>query len=236
MPPLQKVLYALNGSYSETHPSGREMRSRLGLARKAIEAMDSIDVTTLDQKAQLDYLMTRFELNVDLGYIDALENDLKQENVRKALPPQILSQYEMMSAGVLGDYERMDKSLKELEAVMDGAVQFWTKEVDIRRAVTVVAIKTVPGMQSGGPWPVAVALQTIPTLRHVEEAEGQRNKVRSDRLNLMTLRGCLYVEAGETTRARVLFDAIFAEAGKEHFFSEHIMARRYLQLLKGQGR
>jgi hypothetical protein len=52
----------------------------------------------------------------------------------------------------------------------------------------------------------------------------------------MTLRGSLLVEAGETSRARVLFESILAEAGKEIFFTEHIIARRYLELLKAQGR
>src|SRR5207244_2934142 len=117
------------------------------------------------------------------------------------------------------------KSIKEIETALDGAVQYWAKEADVRRAQSVVGIMIAPGMQSGGAWPVAVALQSIPVMHHVNEAAGQRSKVHLDRLNAMTLRGSLLVEAGDTSRARALFETILAEAGTENFFTEHIIAR-----------
>ncbi len=234
-PPLQKANYALNGKHQEMNQqTGRVEETRLGLGKKGLELVVAIDVKTLSDKDQQVYLPLLFNMLIEMGRADLLVGHLQESNIRKALPPLLLAQYQALAAGAIGDYEGMDEALRDFEKGLREGFPIMHKDVQVRGEACVASTFLVAAHHCPLTLLVNVAFLTAPQLMSLDQAVGMSNKVYNDLFNAMTLRGIAALEAGETKRALEIFEATLAEAGDAHFFSERLLARRYRDLLKQQ--
>jgi hypothetical protein len=237
--PLKKAVDALTLPYQEmNHKSNRVEQSRLGLGKKALDLLIGVDVKLLEGQEQTAYLPIYFNMLVEMGRADVLARDLAKEEVQKALPPILLTQYQLLLAGAIGDYEAMDKWLNEFEKPMREGLPLLRKELPkLHRDACGPAVLLAMSPLSG---PALAAnanlLFTLPPSIALSQTLGVSGKVHNDLFNVMTLRGIALVEAGETKRALDNFEAVLREAGEEYFFSERPIALRYRDLLREQAK
>jgi hypothetical protein len=232
--PFNKVNYALREQFQEFREGGVE-RTPLGLGKKALDLLLEIDPKTLAQEEERAYLLMRFELLLAMGRVDVVADNLKLESVRAILPEAMIAQYQVFTAGALGDYETLDEALSVIEKQQRENLMRLKEGLNARRSLCVPSMFLAPALPSGGALSVAVMLQTIPALRQMNDATDQSDKMHNDLFNTITLRGTMALEAGATRRARTLFQSVLTEAGAEHYFSDRAIASRYRDLLNQQG-
>jgi hypothetical protein len=166
-----------------------------------------------------------------MGRADVVAERLLDANVKKNLPPALYSQYQLLSAGALGDYAMMDQAL----TTMESAVREVVKIDQGRAALAAATFATLAGMQAGYPdltqaasaffGPPQMMASTV-----VINYEGRRGEL----LNIMTLHGVIHLEAGENKKARAVFQQTVTESKDALFFANRAIARRYLELLDQQ--
>jgi tetratricopeptide (TPR) repeat protein len=232
LPPLQKVTNALHLRFQEFGEKGKE-ETPLGLGKKALEVLLEIDQKSLKEEEQLPYLVRRFDLLLDTGRVDIVADDLKHENVRNALPPVLLAQYELFAAGAVGDYIAMDEALALIEQQQREGIRLVGEEIKRRRTRCAPSMVLAP-LQHCATGLIAGVTQTLPTHWRLNESLLHLSKAHNDLFNTKTLRGIVALEAGDTNDAREIFQTTLREAGSEHFFSDRPIARRYLDLLNQQ--
>jgi len=221
LPPMKQAEYAYGGAFQDL-VNDRPVQMPLGLGKKALEILLALNMEKLDPNEQIGNVMLRFEILLARGQADLVLDSLKDERLRKVLPPLMLAQYLLLAGGAAGDYEAMEQGAVDLEAMFAEAVR-------IRRALCVPSMLLTPSMQS--PATVAFAL-TLTTSRTLDDFHLQNNEL----CNLMTLRGILALEAGNTKKARAIFQDALDHAGPEYGFTERPIALRYVELLKEQKR
>jgi hypothetical protein len=227
--PLQKVANALHQRFQEFGEKGKE-ETPLGLGKKAWDILMETDQTTLAKEEVHTYLLSRFDLALSMGRVDIVAEDLKNENVRSALPPAVLAQFELLAAAAVGDYQTMDQALALIEQQQREGIRLVGEEIKRRRTRCAPSMVLVP-LQHFATGLVVGVIQTLETLEFERIVAG---KAHNDLFNTKTLRGIVALEAGDTNQAREIFQTTLREAGSEHFFSDRPIARRYLDLLNQQ--
>jgi hypothetical protein len=215
MHPLEQADYAIRGTFQDLI-NDKPTPMPLGLGKTGLEVLLSLKEDKLTADQQFASLLMSFELLLTMGQGEVVAQQLRKEAVRKALPASVYGRYQLLAAGATGDYEGMEQGAKQLEGI------FVQSLVHLAPATLVW-----PTMQSAGPlgytyaWQSRLALDLLAT---------QNNEL----CNLMTLRGILALEAGDTQKARALFQSALDQSGKEHRFTERAIAQRYVDLLNAQ--
>jgi hypothetical protein len=229
--PLEQAAFAFAGPFDDVRGNDR-VRMPMGLGKKALDILVTMDATALDPGQDAARLRLFFELLMEMGRIDIMSAELNRAVVRERLPEFLLAQYQLCSAGVLGNYEAMDEALTVIEKAIRAEMKPTPEALIIKRLEAIPARFIVPTLG----WPTMAT--TVAVTQHYYRSIDQLfSKLEfsalqyNSLLNTMTLRGIMALEAGDTKRAREIFDATLKEAGSEHFFSDRRIAQRYLDLL-----
>jgi hypothetical protein len=133
---------------------------------------------------------------------------------------------------VLGNYEAMDESLVTIEKFVRASMNQIPPITPKKQADTLQSYFQAPLFG----WP-AIATNIVADFRHYKsmyhlvDSLERSAKHYNSLFNTMTMRGIVALEAGETQRARDIFEAVLKEAGTEHPFADRRIAQRYLELL-----
>lgn len=232
--PLDRITIARYEKFQEIMRDGKVMESPLGLGKKALDLLLAIDTKSLTKDETSRYLETRFELLLAIGNVEAVADNLKEESVRKALPPVLHAHYRVIAAGALGDYAAMEEALPVIENAIRENIKPITEEFKRRRGRAIASFVLAPTQPS--PITRIGAAQAMPLHWFHHEVLDAQTKLYNDLFNTMTLRGIAVLEAGDTKKARAVFQQTLSEAGSEHYFADRVIAQRYFDLLKEQGR
>lgn len=213
---LELAVIALASPFNELMGE-RNVETRLGLGKKALEILHTLTPASLPANEQLGYLHLRFDLLIEMGHFNVVAEDLKEENVRKALPPLRFAYYQTLVAGVLGEYQRMNRELLVYEEEL-------RKGVALQHGFWFASLLAPPGIPS--PLFHGCSLR-IRALQHL----GYLNERQNDLYNMITLRGIAALEAGDTPNARDIFRKVLKETDADIRFSDQPIVRRYAELL-----
>ncbi|MBM3996916.1 MAG: hypothetical protein FJ303_22615 [Planctomycetes bacterium] len=245
--PLQRVPFALFETHEEFDARGGIEKTPLGLAKKARELLDEIDEKSLGKDEIPLYLRLRFDLLLSIGEVKHVKADIEQPDVRKVVSPVELAEFGVYVYGALGDYASMDQALLTIEKALQDPVRQAAENLKAARSVSIVATFISPSLESSNVLAGRVMMRTAPfgvtddnkpaylEFGRLRMAIDIDEKLANDYYNAKTLRGILALEAGDTKRARAVFDETLKEAG-DRFFSDRRIAKRYLELLNEQAR
>ncbi len=218
--PLEKAALAYGGNYTEVLGK-QDFRTNLGLAKTALETLQAMPKGSLKEGEETYFITFRFELLLEMGRADIVAEDLRQANVSNRLHPLLLANYQIIAGAAVGDYANCELAFAALEK------QAKTRLLG-RRIVHAAQVTVEASALANGNFVGTLPLIKFSTLNlDVEQQE---------LCNLITLRGILALEAGDTQQARALFQEALDQAGDIHFFADRPLARRYLDLLNEQRR
>lgn len=197
-------------------PGGRGLA---GLALKVLRDVPLKDLKPLERQEVMTRLMT---LQLDLGYPATVASELPQ--FEGELGPGAL-QYQALSAGALGEYDRLFKALETPDrAYAEEAL----KHARVAAACT-ARLADLTWQPLLGKYMTASAL--VPSFYSEAIAAGQAQARRCDTRTLLALSA---LELGQTDRARRLLRETLEQAGPHLPFPDRPIAERVLQLLDEQ--
>lgn len=197
-------------------PGGR------GLAGLALKVLREIPLKDLKPLERQEVMMRLLTLQLELGYPATVAAELPQ--FESELGPRAL-QYRALSAGALGEYDRLMKALETPDR--DYAEQA------MRHAQVAVACSTRLADLTWQPLLGRHLSASVLAPSYFNEAvtAGQVLALRYDTRTLLALTA---LEQGDTERARRILRQTLDEAGPQLPFSDRPIAERVLQLLDEQ--
>jgi hypothetical protein len=223
--PLQRVRHALHGPYrtftKENQPI--EDRQGLGLAGTAWQLLQEIDTKSLSPEEHFEWLATTLDLLFKMGHARAAADIV--EKSQEAMGPLALAN-QAISAGSLGNYEQVRKTLSKWEEVharqSSGAFQ---------RAYA-IGIMAPPAALGESYWLLGQLASKDPNFTWFSAIHLWQDTT-SAYFNIKTLRGIMALEQGDTADAHRTLREVVREsnAGKGFFFLDRPIAERYTTFL-----
>lgn len=235
-PPLEKAIKAVRAEYHDLRQGDKIQQTRLGLARKALELLDAIEPASLKDQEHETFLRMTLDLHLTTGQVDRVADDLKKAHGLKRHQPDVYYTYQLVVAGVLGDYKAMDDALEMLEDGLRERLKQVSAETDRRRNNTVPMVAAAGTQTSFPALASTVGLRTAPAILHFSQAYFEQQQTKNDLGNVMALRGITALESGDTKQARSFFQTALAEDEKTFPYADRPIAQRYLELLDQQVR
>ena len=223
MSPVQQASFAFAGQYSELRGE-KQIQTPFGLGKKALEVLQAIPKGGLKEEEKPKFLEIYLDLMFRMGDVDQIAEELQKDDFRKALGPFMLSQFQLFVGGIRGDYQTADEGAAGVEKHYREVAAFYRTCID-------QSFFFCPSMSSGASQATAYAFRVNTDIGFVESTG-----VHNDLFNIMTLRGILALESGDTAKARAIFEEIHTAAGDTVFFTERTIADRYRALLNQQPR
>jgi hypothetical protein len=228
---FQSAVAAYSGAFLDLS-LGAEGKTPFALGKKAIEILGAISAESVPENERLSFILFRYDLLLSMGLAQIVAEDLAHENIKKALPAELYARYQFWSAGVIGDYETMDKALTSL------AQSLREKGKEQGEHARKIAIESAPGMFAAGTQPSLHDLVWTLTARTLPQTEAGRQslivheRLRVELCSVLTLQGIILLEFGDTKKAQMLFQqAVNESAEMRLFFGDQAIAVRYLALL-----
>lgn len=191
-----------------------------GLTGLALQILQGIDPKKLDDKEKLPHVQLLIDRLYKVGYAQQASELL--DGVQDALGPAALP-LQVYRAGTQGNYDELRSVLAKLEQSV--GVQMKTARAVAAAMSAAVVMPPPPLCQPSTALSGRLTLETYAA----GPLEGWRIKA-GEYYNLMTLRGIVLLEAGDTAAAQRLFDQIVRETSGLRF-TEQPIAERYAAML-----
>jgi tetratricopeptide (TPR) repeat protein len=232
---LQKAALAYLGEFEEVR-GNQPVKAQLGLGKKALDILLEIKPESLPAKVRLADLQLRYQILLGMGRADIVMESLKNDDIRKSLPPDLYALNQLFAGAALGDYDAVDEGLAVLEKNFKAGSEGSRAGAAMAIGKYAPALLVTPQIGSASALAVAATLQANTPLRELNNLGMALGSQHNELSNAITLRGIMALEAGNTEHARTLFQRAIDEAGDTYYFTERPIARRYLDLLNEQKR
>jgi hypothetical protein len=228
---FQSAVAAWRGHYTDLS-LGPNAQTPLALGKKALEVIGNLKEEVKNNE-RVPLQLFRYELLLSMGRADVVAAELAREDVKKAIPHEYYSEFQLLAAGASGDYHSMDvaltsiaKSLREVEPRAADEIK--------KRAGDAAASYFMAGTGQTIADLACSVMHTTLTRNVVALARDNHNGVRAEFLSVLTLHGIILLEAGDTARARGYFHQAVNDWNGEVLFGDRPIALRYLALLDEQ--
>ena len=228
---MEKVAYALRGPYRVTEGDKEAIDPEgLGLVLEARKILDKITPASI--KEHEEFARLEITLNLDFNMGLAHEAAKLVDKQREALE-QRRYEYLIYSAGVLGNYAELDKTLAHLEAKFAASM----KELSNVKKLAPLILSPPPVVR--GPFGMLDRFAVKPSLETPNLVELNLGLSReawlfsaTEYFTFKTLRGIMALEAGDTPLAHRLFRDVVQESHAAGIdFTDRPIAERYEEFL-----
>ena len=233
--PFIKANMAHHGTF-DMLLGNQPVKTPLGLGKTALDLLEAVDVEALKDNEKLSYVALHYDLLLSMGRADRVAESLRDERVKKSLPPAAYARFQLLAAGALNDYKSMDEALTAIEKMLRPEV------AKSRDAAHDLAKACVPHYFEAGAETSSVGLRytlatrALPTFMRFRDGFFVYESRNAELCNSLTLHGIILLEAGDTKKARVLFQTALDEGEGALLFADRPIARRYRDLLDRQKR